>query len=67
VAKSFGPEILWELRMMEDRVDMFHKSPVEGFGNAVVLGCVVGGEVTHGAFLLKELGEFVAGELTATI
>jgi hypothetical protein len=67
VAKSFSPEILGELGMVEDCTDMFHELAVEGFGYAIVLGCVVGGEVTHGAFLLKELGELVASELTATI
>ena len=39
----------------------------EGFSYAIVLRCIMGGEAALSAFLLKEFGEVVAGEFTATI
>ena len=52
---------------MEDSADALEKSAIECFSNAVVLRGVMGGKATFGAFLLKKLGELVAGEFTATV
>jgi hypothetical protein len=53
--------------MVENCLDMFEDAPVKGFCNSVMLRSVVGGEVVLSALLLKELGECMAGVLTATV
>ena len=53
--------------MVKYSASALKKTVVQGFSYAVVLRCIVGGEVALSAFLLKEFGEVVAGEFTTTI
>ena len=52
---------------MENSPCTFKKAAVERFSNSVVLRSVVGGETAFSSFRLEELGEILAGVLTATI
>ena len=53
--------------MVKYSASALKKMAVQGFSYAVVLRCIMGGEAALSAFLLKEFGEVVAGEFTATI
>jgi hypothetical protein len=61
------PEVFGKFRMLKDSADVLYKLVVKRLGYTIVLGCVMHvmcGEVSNGAFLLKEFGEFMTGVLT---
>ena len=53
--------------MVKYSAGALEEAAVQRFSYAVVLRCVMGGEMALSAFLLKEFGEVMAGEFTAMI
>ena len=56
--ESLCPQGLWQSRVMKQCAHALHELVVEGFGNPIVLGCIVSCELSLGALRLKEVREF---------
>ncbi len=65
--KCLAPERLGEARVMEDSTHTLNEPVIKGFSDAIVLRGVMCGETMLRALLLKECGEFIASELTASV
>jgi hypothetical protein len=63
----FGPEILWQISLVQNGTHVFHEAMIERFGNAVMLRHIMCSYAAFSALLLKISSEFVTGVLTAMI
>ncbi len=66
-SRCLCPEELRQARLNEKGPDTLHNAMIEGLGHAVVLRCVMSGELAFSALLLEEFGECVASILPAAV